>query len=114
MTVPAENQDPALVPECPFDTVTRWMVLSIAWKTPSEENVKYSTATATTRMTQPTSETRKLNFRTENGSILVSTSCASRTSAAPGRAVFGADCAVGWRSDPGLLPTVTVGLLLPI
>jgi hypothetical protein len=66
--------------------------------------------------TNPTSETKKLNLNTDQGSILVSTSCASRTSAARGCwAGLGAGWATGWRSVvAGLFLTFTAGLPRPI
>src|SRR6266568_4310198 len=85
------------------------------WNTPSAENTKYTAATATKRMTHPTNEIMKLNFMTDHGSILDSTSCASRTSSAAScLAPFGASSAAALRSAAaGLLLTLTADLPLP-
>src|SRR6266699_1789558 len=114
MTVPRENQLDALLPPLPPEEVTRWTVCSMLWNTPSAEKKKYSTATATIRMTNPTSEARKLNFMTDHGSILDSTSCASLAAIPSCRTPLGVSCGVGVAAGPDLLLTVTADLPLPI
>src|SRR5208282_2593411 len=77
-TVDAENQLAALAPGPALVDVTRPTVFSMEWNTPSDESRKYSAATARKRTTHATSDTMKLNFMTDQGSILDTTSCASR------------------------------------
>src|SRR5690242_17828848 len=114
MTVPRENQLAALLPAFPPDAVTRCTVCSMLWKTPSVEKKKYRTATATTRMMNPTREARKLNFMTDHGSIRDSTSCASRAAMPSCLTLLGATCGAGRAAGPALLLTVTGALPLPI
>ena len=56
----------------------------------------------------------KLNFMTDQGSILDTTSCASRASAGSGLAPLGATRAAGRRAVPDLFLTVIGALPLPI
>src|SRR5258708_3350580 len=82
--------------------------------TPSAEKKKYRTATATNKITKPMSDAMKLNFMTDHGSILDSTSCASRGSVPSDLTPLVESCAAGRRGAVGLLLTVTAGLPLPI
>src|SRR6266567_1824973 len=66
------------------------------------------------RTTHPTSDTMKLNFMTDHGSILATTSCASRASADSGLTALGATWAAGGRAVPDLFLTVIGALPLPI
>src|SRR5215472_15575847 len=77
------------------------------WNTPSEFRTKYSKAMTTNSTTQPTSDSTKLNFITDQGSILAMTSCASRRDGASSRRTPGVACFGTGGAAVGLLLTVT-------
>src|SRR5690348_1673217 len=66
------------VPDVPLADVS---VLTKCWiesKAPSADSTMYSTATATNRMMNATTDARKLNFMTDQGSSRASVSIACR------------------------------------
>src|SRR5262249_5652760 len=65
----ALNQLDALVPAWSFDEVTKPTVCSTLVNTPSLDSTNQTIATAANTTTQATSESRKLNFITDSGSI---------------------------------------------
>jgi hypothetical protein len=74
----AENQCEMFVPAEPLLEVIVETVCCSEVKTPSEDSTLYSTATATNKMMNATTETTKLNFITDHGSSRDRVSCACR------------------------------------
>src|SRR5215472_8789743 len=66
------------VPDEPWLEVIVVTVCCSESKTPSADRTMYSTATATNKMMNATSEATKLNFMTDHGSTRATVSCACR------------------------------------
>src|SRR5215471_16203741 len=66
------------VPDEPWLEVIVVTVCCSESKTPSADRTMYSTATATNKMMNATTEATKLNFMTDHGSTRASVSCAWR------------------------------------
>src|ERR1700735_4818219 len=74
----AENQCEMFVPASLWLEVIDDTVFCSESKTPSADSTMYSTATATNRMMNATTEATKLNFMTDQGSTRASVSIAWR------------------------------------
>src|SRR5258708_5779162 len=74
----AENQDETLVPAVPWRPGGVGALVGRETRTPSRDTTMYSGAAATNSTMNATTDTRKLNFMTDHGSIRDSVSCAWR------------------------------------